>query len=192
MRDELSHTTVRSYRRKVTLQAESLLQAPLGRNSEAEFSRALRRFLKIEDRRLRMRHQIGDSGLQTAVARSFVLDLAVQHAFQFAVKNTGSPTPAEQVACALVASGGYGRAELAPFSHSWRLCLVQFRGYASSYGAGLNPSDCGQQGALQLADGGSGKGAASSLGIFYRRNLPRDGASLSQIWRRRLPAGAES
>ena len=82
--------------------------------SEAEFSRALRRFLKIEDRRLRMRHQIGDSGLQTAVARSFVLDLAVQHAFQFAVKANASPSAAAQVACALIASGGYGRAELAP------------------------------------------------------------------------------
>src|SRR5215831_14192467 len=90
MRDELSHTTVRSYRRKVSLQAESLLQAPAGRNSEVEFSRALRRFLKIEDRRLRMRHQIGDPGIQTAAARSFVLDLAVEHAFQFAVKTSGS------------------------------------------------------------------------------------------------------
>ena len=125
MRDELNQTTSRAYRHKVLAQAERLLQEPVEcRQSLEEFSRALRRFLKIEDRRLRIGHEIGAPGRQTALARSFVLDVALERAFlraRYSASSLGADR--QQDGCAIVATGGYGRGELAPFSDIDLLCL---------------------------------------------------------------------
>src|SRR5712692_6725583 len=83
-----------------------------------EISKRLRRFLKIEDERLRMAHRRGAAGLWTARARSFVLDVVVEHAFRAAAwpGEGGEFLAQAKNTCALIALGGYGRGELAPFS----------------------------------------------------------------------------
>lgn len=118
MHEDLAQVIPRSYRKKVLAQAASLLEAEPDNGDLREFSSALRRFLKIEDRRLLMSHGIGASGRQTAAARSFVLDLVVGHSFLRAIQASQSRGHNEirQQGCALLATGGYGRSELAPYS----------------------------------------------------------------------------
>ncbi len=74
----------------------------------------LRSFLKIEDHRLRIAHHLGARGAWTAAAHSFVIDLLVARVFQIAAQP--ALRPEEELNCAVLALGGYGRRELAPFS----------------------------------------------------------------------------
>src|SRR5258706_11811316 len=108
----------KSYQQKVLTHAATRLAATTAETDPAAISRLLRRFLKIEDHRLRMNHYFGAPGCATAAARSFVLDLAVKYAFQHASLAFQSNGTADGMynACALLAIGGYGRAELAPHS----------------------------------------------------------------------------
>jgi [protein-PII] uridylyltransferase len=96
-----------------------------GTNPVAEadaISRGLRTFLKIEDHRLKMAHRCGNPGMQTAAARSAVVDLVVQRAYQAATLlreipgEINAPSDKAQDQCAVIALGGYGRGELAPYS----------------------------------------------------------------------------
>src|SRR6266478_9987069 len=116
-----SETTLsagRTYPEKVLAHAATRLTPVTSETDPASLSRLLRRFLTIEDYRLRMNHNFGASGCETAAARSFVLDLAVKYAFQHATLAFQSDPIANGAhnACALLAIGGYGRAELAPHS----------------------------------------------------------------------------
>ncbi|MDQ3667862.1 MAG: [protein-PII] uridylyltransferase [Acidobacteriota bacterium] len=108
----------RTHSEKVRLHAEERFSPdrPLG-DAEA-ISRQLKTFLKIEDQRLKIAHRCGAPGSQTAAARSSVLDLVVERAYQAATllgDIDDSSDKAQQV-CAVVALGGYGRGELAPYS----------------------------------------------------------------------------
>src|SRR4029079_11653459 len=81
-------------------------------------SREFRTFIKIEDQRLKIALRCGASGMQTAAARSSVLDLVVDSAYQAAplLVEVGDAAENSQHVCSLVALGGYGRGELAPCS----------------------------------------------------------------------------
>jgi [protein-PII] uridylyltransferase len=86
--------------------------------SPDQISSLFKTFLKIEDRRLNIALRLGASGFDTAAARSFVLDLVAERAFQTATQTgeNGMFVGAAVESCAMIAVGGYGRAELAPYS----------------------------------------------------------------------------
>jgi [protein-PII] uridylyltransferase len=83
---------------------------------DAELLDSLRRYVRLETERLRMRHRLGLGGAEIANARSYQVDLVVQRACRAAAEEAGPGAQAELSGCAVVALGGYGRAELAPYS----------------------------------------------------------------------------
>jgi [protein-PII] uridylyltransferase len=76
---------------------------------------AFKRFLKIETERLRIRHRFGLGGAEIMTGRSYIVDLVVSRACQLAAADLNA-TNADLDDCAILALGGYGRRELAPFS----------------------------------------------------------------------------
>ena len=108
----------RTHGEKVLLHAEARFSVgrPLG--DAQSISRELKAFLKIEDQRLKIAHRCGAPGSQTAAARSSVLDLVVERAYQAAtlLGDVDGSLDKTQHMCAVVALGGYGRGELAPYS----------------------------------------------------------------------------
>ena len=77
---------------------------------------ALKRFLKIETERMRIRHRFGLPGGDIVAGISYLVDLVVCHAGQIAAARIGSDFDLARGGCAVIALGGYGRQELAPFS----------------------------------------------------------------------------
>lgn len=75
----------------------------------ADVLAASKRFLKIQEHRLRLAHRAGAGGRETAEGRAFVFDVLLRHLFATA---PGAAT----VPVTLVAVGGHGRGELCPHS----------------------------------------------------------------------------
>jgi len=74
-------------------------------------------FLRLHQRHLMMRHRAGGGGLAVARARAELVDAVLRHLFLAAHTAFATRHPKEKLpAVALVAVGGYGRAELNPFS----------------------------------------------------------------------------
>jgi [protein-PII] uridylyltransferase len=76
---------------------------------------AFKSFLKIETERLKIRHRFGLGGGEIMTGRSYMIDLIVCRACQLAAADLGA-SEAELKDCAVLALGGYGRRELAPYS----------------------------------------------------------------------------
>jgi len=77
---------------------------------------SLRRLLKLETERLRMRQALGLGGTEIAAARSDLMDHVVRRACKEAAEAADRDAQRELLQCAVVALGGYGRRELCPFS----------------------------------------------------------------------------
>lgn len=98
---------------KIESNADKRLPLPPGRKPAEELPR-YRAYLKEESARLKILHRGGEDGLTICRARSAVMDELVRHIFAAVLR--AFPAPGAAPRLALVAYGGYGRAELNPCS----------------------------------------------------------------------------
>ncbi|MBV9463530.1 MAG: hypothetical protein JO317_04815, partial [Verrucomicrobiae bacterium] len=75
-----------------------------------------REFLTGEEQRLRLFHAQGAGGVEFANARAHVIDALLRNLFKNACSFCLGDRPRAQIPLLMVATGGYGRKELAPFS----------------------------------------------------------------------------
>src|SRR2546429_3132141 len=75
-----------------------------------------KKFLKIEEHRLRLRHQAGGGGREVCRRRVDLVDVLLKHVFNAATAVTRNQVATAEPPFALIALGGYGRGELNPFS----------------------------------------------------------------------------
>ena len=99
---------------KVLAHAETRLAAT-GTRRPTEVLPLYKKFLKVEEHRLRLKHQAGGGGREICARRAELVDILLRYVFGAAaatVRGNGQT----KVPVALIALGGYGRGELNPFS----------------------------------------------------------------------------
>src|SRR5437867_6736446 len=99
---------------QVLAHAESRLAAT-GARRPTEVLPLYKKFLRVEEHRLRLNHQAGGGGREICARRAELVDVLLRYVFGGAVANT-SGNGERKVPLALIALGGYGRGELNPFS----------------------------------------------------------------------------
>jgi hypothetical protein len=105
---------MRRHLEQVLAHAESQLAA-MGEKRPTEVLPLYKKFLKIEEHRLRLKHQAGGGGREVSALRVDLVDILLRHVFAAAVATAGKKTDTEPP-FALIALGGYGRGELNPHS----------------------------------------------------------------------------
>jgi [protein-PII] uridylyltransferase len=106
--------TMSRHLEQVLAHAESRLAAT-GTRRPTEVLPLYKKFLKVEEHRLRLKHQAGGGGREICARRAELVDVLLRYVFGGAAataRGNGEP----KVPLALVALGGYGRGELNPFS----------------------------------------------------------------------------
>src|SRR5499426_732358 len=89
--------------------------AATGTRRPTEVLPLYKKFLKVEDHRLRLKHQAGGGGREICARRAELVDVLLQYVFG-AAATSARGNGAAKVPLALIALGGYGRGELNPFS----------------------------------------------------------------------------
>ncbi len=103
-----------SHLEKVLAHAEKKLSVKKSPNN-TELLALYKRFLKIEDHRLRLKHYAGGGGREIARLRVNLIDVILQHLVTYAVE-LEKPEGVALLPLSVVAIGGYGRGELNPYS----------------------------------------------------------------------------
>lgn len=99
---------------KVLAHAANQLAAT-GARRPTEVLPLYKKFLKVEEHRLRLKHQAGGGGREICARRAELVDVLLQYVFGAAATATHG-NGQSGIALALIALGGYGRGELNPFS----------------------------------------------------------------------------
>src|SRR5499427_4261240 len=100
---------------QVLTHAENRLAAT-GTTRPTEVLPLYKKFLKVEEHRLRLKHQAGGGGREICARRAELVDILLQYVFGGAAATAARGNSADGVPLALIALGGYGRGELNPFS----------------------------------------------------------------------------
>ena len=88
---------------------------------------AYKRFIQLENIMLERYHRKGDSGLKTCRARAAMVDVVIENLFLSALNLYAKDAPRFPCKVAILATGGYGRAELNPHSDIDILFLYPLR-----------------------------------------------------------------
>src|SRR6184192_1581172 len=115
---------------KVLAHAESRL-APTGARRPTEVLPLYKKFLRVEEHRLRLKHQAGGGGREICARRAELVDVLLRYVFGAASSAAARGNGEPQVPLALIALGGYGRGELNPFSDVDVMLLHQQRAEVS-------------------------------------------------------------
>jgi [protein-PII] uridylyltransferase len=91
------------------------LRLPPGRLPTDELAR-YKTFLKVQTHRLKIAHRGGAPGLEICRGRAALMDILLRSMWDAAKQNMSAQAVREFPELALVAVGGYGRAELNPHS----------------------------------------------------------------------------
>src|SRR5881409_2745733 len=89
--------------------------AATGARRPTEVLPLYKKFLKVEEHRLRLKHQAGGGGREICARRAELVDILLQYVFSADAAAARENGRAE-VPLALIALGGYGRGEINPFS----------------------------------------------------------------------------
>src|SRR5213083_1431381 len=117
---------------QVLAHAENRLAAT-GSRRPTEALPLYKKFLKVEEHRLRLRHQAGGGGREICAHRAELIDVLLRYVFGAASSAAARRNGEAEVPLALIALGGYGRGELNPFSDVDVMLLHQQRAEVSPH-----------------------------------------------------------
>jgi [protein-PII] uridylyltransferase len=102
--------------RNLREQFEASAATRLAGHSPAQELGRYQAFLKVESHRLKMRHRAGAGGREVCLGRALLVDVLIRQLWDTAKAGLSPQAQKEFPSLALVAIGGYGRAELNPLS----------------------------------------------------------------------------